>query len=183
MAENRTSTLVAPRGRWWTPLGRDEKLWFGMAVVWSIMMFIMIFFIWPAIGNEQPDFRSYRIEETDFAARTQAFVETNQTGESIGGIPVVAPEPGSDVFLMATRFQFRPILQLRVGEEYRILLSSNDVQHGFSLQPDGFNLQVIPGYITEFDLTPEEAGEYQIVCNEFCGLGHHIMLGRILVVE
>ena len=183
MADTRTSSLVAPQGRWWTPLGRDEKLWFVMAIVWSLMMFIMIFFIWPAIGNEQPDFRSYRLEESEFASRTQAFIDANQSGESIGGIPVVAPEPETDIFLLSTRFQFRPILQLQVGETYRILLSSNDVQHGFSLQPDGFNLQVLPGYITEFDLTPEEPGEFQIVCNEYCGTGHHIMLGRIIVVE
>ena len=183
MAENRVSTLVAPRGRWWSPLGRDEKLWFILAVVWSLMMFIMIFLIWPAIGNEQPNFRSYRMSEVEYTERTQAFIDANQTGESIGGIPIVAPDPGEDVYLLSTRFQFRPILQLKADEKYRILLSSNDVQHGFSLQPDGFNLQIVPGFITEFDLTAEEEGEYQIVCNEYCGDLHHIMLGRILVVE
>ncbi len=183
MAQNRTSTLVAPRGSWWTPFGRDEKLWFSLAVVWSVMMFVMMLVIWPAIGDQQMTYRSYRIEESDFAQRTQAFIEEHQTGEVIGGIPVVEPEPGSDVYLMSTRFQFRPIVRLQVNETYRFLLSSNDVQHGFSLQPDGFNLQIIPGYLTEVELTPEEPGEYQVVCNEFCGLGHHIMLGQIIVVE
>ena len=154
-----------------------------MAVVWAVMMFIMMFFIWPAIGNEQPTFESYRIEESEFAQLTQAFIEENQTGENVGGIPVVEPAPGSDVYLMATRFQFRPVVRLKAGEEYRFLISSNDVQHGFSLQPDGFNLQIVPGYIVGVDLTPEEPGEYEIVCNEYCGLGHHIMLGRIIVVE
>ena len=27
------------------------------------------------------------------------------------------------------------------------------------------------------------AGEYGIVCNEFCGPGHHLMVGKLYVVE
>jgi heme/copper-type cytochrome/quinol oxidase subunit 2 len=30
-------------------------------------------------------------------------------------------------------------------------------------------------------ITPNKAGEYRIVCNEYCGLGHHNMLGSIVV--
>ena len=29
--------------------------------------------------------------------------------------------------------------------------------------------------------TPTEAGDYRIVCNEFCGVGHHIMVGKVNV--
>lgn len=179
---NRTGTLVAPQGRWWLPLGRDEKLWVAMAAVWAVAMFVMIFFIWPAIGDRQQTFDSYRVNEADFARYTQGFIEEHGTGESLGGIPIVAPPPGSDVYMMATRYQFRPIVQLQRGETYRFLFSSNDVQHGFSLQPDNINLQVIPGYVMAVELTPEETGEYEIVCNEYCGPGHHLMLGRITVV-
>jgi cytochrome c oxidase subunit 2 len=32
-------------------------------------------------------------------------------------------------------------------------------------------------------MTPHEEGEYTILCNEFCGLGHHVMVGRIIVTE
>lgn len=32
-------------------------------------------------------------------------------------------------------------------------------------------------------LTPTEAGEFGIVCNEFCGIGHHMMTGKIYVTE
>ena len=27
------------------------------------------------------------------------------------------------------------------------------------------------------------AGEFEIICNEFCGVGHHLMVGRIVVVD
>ncbi len=32
-------------------------------------------------------------------------------------------------------------------------------------------------------LKPTDAGEFGVVCNEYCGIGHHQMLGRIIVVE
>ena len=32
-------------------------------------------------------------------------------------------------------------------------------------------------------VTPTMSGEYTIVCNEFCGIGHHQMTGKIVVVD
>ena len=32
-------------------------------------------------------------------------------------------------------------------------------------------------------LTPTEPGEFGIICNEFCGVGHHMMLGKVIVTE
>ena len=32
-------------------------------------------------------------------------------------------------------------------------------------------------------VTPDTAGEFTVVCNEFCGIGHHLMLGKIYVRE
>jgi len=32
-------------------------------------------------------------------------------------------------------------------------------------------------------MTPDTSGEYAIVCNEYCGIGHHTMLGKIYVKE
>ena len=34
---------------------------------------------------------------------------------------------------------------------------------------------VIPGYVSEFTTVFERPGEYLIVCNEYCGLSHHVM--------
>ena len=58
-----------------------------------------------------------------------------------------------------------------------------DWQHGFSLQPVNINIQVVPGYEMVITMTPDSAGEYGIVCNEYCGIGHHMMVGKIYVKE
>ena len=81
------------------------------------------------------------------------------------------------------RWQWWPILELEKGVSYRIHLSSIDWQHGFSLQPTNINISVHPGYEHVISLTLTQSGEFGIVCNEYCGLGHHTMTGRIYVVD
>ncbi|HEX7101270.1 MAG TPA: cytochrome C oxidase subunit II [Nitrolancea sp.] len=180
--EERTSTWLAPRGIWWHRFGRDEKMWLAVIIVWAVAMFVMIMFIWPAIGQQQADIQSYRVDPVEFSTLTAQFTEKYKVGEE-NGFPVVAPPPGSDVYLQASRFQWTPILKLQKGETYRFLISSLDVEHGFSLQPDNVNFQILPGYITGLKMTPHETGEFTVVCNEFCGLGHHVMVGRIIVTD
>ena len=58
-----------------------------------------------------------------------------------------------------------------------------DVQHGFSLQPMNMNFQILPGYDHVLTITPTQAGEYTIMCNEYCGLLHHTMTGKIIVED
>jgi cytochrome c oxidase subunit 2 len=97
--------------------------------------------------------------------------------------PVARPPAGSDVYILGRLWQWWPILELEKGQSYRIHLSSIDWQHGFSLQPTNINIQVHPGYEHVLSLTPTQSGEFGIICNEFCGIGHHTMIGKIYVTE
>jgi cytochrome c oxidase subunit 2 len=99
------------------------------------------------------------------------------------GFPVVHPPAGSDVYLTGRLFNWWPILEFEKDQTYRLHLSSVDVQHGFSLQPVNINVQVHPAYEMVVTIKPDRVGEYGIVCNEFCGIGHHLMVGKIYVVE
>ena len=76
-----------------------------------------------------------------------------------------------------------PILKLERGKEYMLHLSSLDVNHGFSLFPVNVNFQVVPGYDYGLRVTPTTSGDFRIICNEFCGIGHHTMVGRVIVVD
>jgi hypothetical protein len=96
-------------------------------------------------------------------------------------IPVVAPPAGADVFLIARLWDWWPILELEKGKTYRLHLTSMDYQHGFSLQPENINVQVLPGYEHVVTVTPNRSGVYAIVCNEFCGIGHHKMVSKLYV--
>ena len=52
---------------------------------------------------------------------------------------------------------------------------------GFSLQPANINIQIVPGFEHVVTVTPNQAGTYSVVCNEYCGINHHTMVGRLYV--
>ena len=175
-----TTGVTPPQGVWWKPAHKSEKVWFTIAFVWCMILFAMMP-IWHLRGGQNPTGIRAKVEPTAFLARMQQFVADYGTGETENGIPVVAPPPGADIYLMAAQFQWTPVLQLEQGVEYTLHLSSLDVNHGFNLYPFNVNFQVVPGYDYGLRVTPTEAGDYRIVCNEFCGVGHHLMVGKVLV--
>ena len=156
-----------------------ERIWLGMALVWCVIMSIMMP-LWHIKGKQNSTGEAYAVEPADFLERTEQFVEANQVGTHEGR-PLVEPPPGGEAYLVARMYDWYPTLQLQEGETYRLHLSSMDVQHGFSLQPMNMNFQVMPGYDHVLTITPTQAGEYTIICNEFCGLGHDYMIGTIIV--
>jgi cytochrome c oxidase subunit II len=60
-------------------------------------------------------------------------------------------------------------------------LTSADVTHGFEIVRTNGQTMVLPGYISQFT-TQFAAGEYLIACNEYCGVGHHMMAAKLHVV-
>ena len=40
---------------------------------------------------------------------------------------------------------------------------------------------LIPGQVTRTVYTFREPGEYLLLCHEYCGLGHHVMSGKVIV--
>jgi cytochrome c oxidase subunit 2 len=166
---------------WWKPAHRTEKVWVGIAFAWCMVLFAMMP-LWHLKGGQNPSGIRYRVEPGAFMARTQEFINAYQVGED-AGIPVVAPPPGSDIYLVGMMWRWMPVLKLQKGAQYTLHLSSLDINHGFNLYPLNINFQVVPGYDYGLRMTPSEAGDFRVVCNEFCGIGHHTMVGRIIVSD
>jgi cytochrome c oxidase subunit 2 len=154
-------------------------VWFTIAFIWCMVLFAMMP-LWHLRGGQNPSGIRARVDADAYRARVTQFIQDYQVG-SENGIPVVAPPAGSDVYLLGQMWQWIPILQLEQGAEYTLHLSSVDVNHGFNLYPFNINFQVVPGYDYGLRVTPTEAGDFRIVCNEFCGVGHHLMVGKVLV--
>jgi cytochrome c oxidase subunit 2 len=171
--------VESPQGIWWKPAHGAERRWVIIAFVWCMVLFAMMPF-WHLKGGQNPSGIRAKVEPSAFMARVQEFIDDYQVGEE-AGIPIVAPPPGSDIYLVAYSFGWRPILRLQKDVEYTLHLSSLDVNHGFSLYPINVNFQVVPGYDYGLRVTPSAAGEFRIICNEFCGIGHHLMLGKVIV--
>lgn len=169
---------------WWNePIARGELLWIWVAFLWGVIMFFMMVY-WHLVGRQNLSTEVYRIDPQVYETRVDEFTKKFKVrDEGDTGIPVVRPPPGSDAYMLARLWSWWPILELEKGQSYRLHLSSLDWLHGFSLQPTNINIQIHPGLEQVITLTPTEAGTFTVVCNEFCGLGHHTMVGRIHVVE
>jgi cytochrome c oxidase subunit 2 len=169
-----------PQRIWWNiPIARTEIIWIIIAFSWGLLMFSAMVY-WHIYGEQNLSNESYRTTPAAFSEKANAMVA--QYREE-AGLPVVHPPPGSDVYMIARLWQWWPILEFEKDQTYRLHLSSMDWQHGFSLQPVNINLQVHPNYDMVVTLTPNESGEFGVICNEFCGIGHHTMIGKIYVTE
>lgn len=169
---------------WWNEkVGRGEIVWVAIAFLWGIVMFLMMV-LWHINGKQNLATTAYRIEPSVFEKRTEEFTTKFKVrNEGTTSIPVARPPAGGDVYMLARLWEWWPVLELEKGQSYRLHLSSMDWQHGFSLQPVNINIQVHPGIEHVITMTPTETGTFSVVCNEFCGVGHHTMTGRIHVVE
>lgn len=171
--------IHAPEAGWLRAPSGGERLWIGLALAWCVILSLAMPY-WHFKGKQNSTGESYRVTATAFMERVNRFVAAYKVGEE-KGVAVVEPPPGSDVYLQASMWRWYPILKLKEGQSYRIHVSSMDLQHGFSLLPMNMNFQVLPGYDHVLTVTPTSKGEFTIVCNEFCGIGHHAMTGKILV--
>lgn len=173
------SALVPPRHVWWKPAGKQEKVWVTVSFIWCMILFAMMP-LWHIKGGQNPSGIRAKVDPVAFHKRVEQFVADYKIGEE-AGMPIVAPPPGSDVYLLGRMWQWYPALQLEEGKSYTLHLSSTDLNHGFNLQPFNLNFQVVPGYDYGLRVTPNQAGEYRVICNEYCGIGHHLMIGKVTV--
>jgi cytochrome c oxidase subunit 2 len=85
--------------------------------------------------------------------------------------------------IIAGQYDFIPIcIQLPAQTPVKFRLTSPDVVHGFLLPGTNVNTMVVPGFVSEVRTSFPAAGEYQMPCNEFCGLGHHAMWAHVTAV-
>lgn len=175
------SGLESPKGIWWKPAHKSEKVWFWIAFAWCMVLFAMMP-LWHWKGGQNPSGIRRRVDPQAYVARTNEFIAQYKVGED-KGFAIVEPPPGSDVYLLGRMWSWSPILKLKQGVEYTLHISSADVNHGFSLYPVNVNFQIVPGYDYALRVTPAESGDFRVMCNEFCGVGHHLMLGRVIVVD
>jgi cytochrome c oxidase subunit 2 len=92
----------------------------------------------------------------------------------------IQPDGSATVIALVQMFSFVPN-EIRVPARRPVTfrLTSPDVIHGFQIVGTNGNAMVVPGYVSSFTTT-FEPGEYLIVCNEFCGVAHHGMQGRLI---
>lgn len=109
----------------------------------------------------------------------QAINETAPFNEL--GIKELAPDR-YEVSVVAQVFNFTPgEIRVPAGSRVTFNVTSRDVIHGFKISNTPINVMVVPGQISRMTTTFNEPGEYLFVCHEYCGAGHHVMYGKVIV--
>jgi cytochrome c oxidase subunit 2 len=74
-------------------------------------------------------------------------------------------------------------LHLQLGKPVKVLLRSIDVLHDFYVPEFRAKMDMIPGSVTYFWLTPTRTGTFDVLCAELCGAAHAQMRSKVIVEE
>jgi len=156
-----------------TPMRVDfyERVWMWAAGILIVLFLATLAYATVAQGIRPPS----HIETINPRAvfDDARFAERGVTRKADGGAVVIA---------IAMTFAFQPAeIRVPANRPVTFRITSSDVQHGFQIVGTNANTMVIPGYVSEFTTVFQHPGEYLIVCNEFCGVGHHMMSGKLIV--
>lgn len=107
---------------------------------------------------------------------------------------VTRPAPGSGEINVIARqffFEFRHPdgrtetgeLRIPVGKPVKLVMTSRDVIHGLFVPAFRLKQDIVPGQFTYLYLQPDQEGTYDILCTEYCGVGHSTMRAKLIVMS
>ena len=91
------------------------------------------------------------------------------------GINLDDPNGKDDILIQSDE------LHLKTNRPVQILLRSVDVLHNFYVPQFRAKMDAIPGIISYYWFEPNKLGEYEVLCAEYCGLGHYGMRAKVVV--
>lgn len=87
------------------------------------------------------------------------------------------------VTMVAARYGFYPQnIEIPVNTPVKLRIASLDVLHGLHVPFSNMNTMVVPGYVSEVNTQFTREGEFPMICNEYCGLGHDYMYAKVYVL-
>jgi cytochrome c oxidase subunit 2 len=86
------------------------------------------------------------------------------------------------VRMVAGRYGFFP-KHIEIPAETPITFrwASIDVLHGVHMPMTNMSTMIVPGYVSEVTTAFPKPGEYPLLCNEYCGMGHDHMWSNVSV--
>jgi cytochrome c oxidase subunit 2 len=104
-----------------------------------------------------------------------------------------APAGAVDVYVLGKRWMWTfsypggpaevGLLEVPRGRAVRLLLASEDVIHSFYVPQLRLKQDAVPGRYTSLTFTPDEEGDFLVLCTEFCGTDHSGMRATLRVVS
>ena len=99
----------------------------------------------------------------------------NITDDNPFGIIPEDPNGRDDILIQSD------VIHLKNNKPVKILLRSVDVLHNWYVPQFRAKMDAVPGVVTYYWFEPQKIGEYEVLCAEYCGVGHYGMRGRVFV--
>lgn len=151
---------------------RYEKRWFAIGAVMLLALLAVMWYF--TMANRQI-----------IPGRTASMEPAKLLAEPVfqhPGVTRLGPNHYR-VAMIAQDFSFTPSkITVPAGAKISFVLTSRDVVHGFQVPGDMINVEVIPGRMARVSHTFEHPGTYVFDCNQYCGVGHPYMRGKVVVV-
>lgn len=74
-------------------------------------------------------------------------------------------------------------LHVPLGQAVRLIMTSQDIIHSFSVPAFRLKQDVLPGRYTALWFRATELGQFHLFCAEYCGAEHSAMLGKVVVMQ
>jgi cytochrome c oxidase subunit 2 len=150
---------------------RYERIWLAIGVI-SIAVFLAVLAVL-AIGLGFTPSTHANTIAPDQVATTAPFNDPRleQTGPN-----------EYRAYMVAQMFSFMPSeIRIPRGAKVTFEITSPDVVHGLLIPGTNVNMMAVPGLVTEFTYTFKKSGDYPLICHEYCGVAHQLMMGRLIV--
>lgn len=163
-----------------------EKRWAIIAVAIALVMAGMVVYTAVAMSVHPPSnveaIDSTRLHLTNEFAEENLGVRTEKDGTVVARV------------VMARYSVHPPEITLPAGRPVVLRAASADVLHGLHVAGTNIGTQVVPGYVSQVRTTirfdsvaqvgtrnPDGSVTVPLFCNEYCGMGHQSMFGRVRV--
>src|SRR5262245_11892981 len=74
-------------------------------------------------------------------------------------------------------------LHIPAGQPVKLLMTSEDVIHSFYVPAFRVKQDVLPGRYSSLWFEATRPGTYDLFCAEYCGAGHSLMVGSVVVMD
>lgn len=87
-----------------------------------------------------------------------------------------------EIRITASQWDFTPsTININKGDRVKLILTSNDVAHGLSLQEFDVDMYISETGETSAEFTADRSGTFTFYCSVYCGDGHGDMKGTLIV--
>jgi len=156
------------------PIDQIERKWITISLI-VIGFLVSIITLDALFDGVNPPSKVETIDSTSLQL-SQEFEEDN--------LGVQVDDKGNiTIRMVAGRYSFFP-KHIAVPAETKLTFRwvSMDVLHGVHIPMTNMSTMIVPGYVAEITTTFPKPGEYPVLCNEYCGLGHNHMWSNISVI-